>query len=152
MLHENLFLRVEVDKLNNEIEKYKMLNIRKETKKKLKYIRSKSVPASVRSTIKEIGTKVPDEHTNAVKIKENVTLETKIKNSDEHNRNKEKDTEIIIINPINSTRDDLEMVQVSENGSKTSSELSIASCLNLPSIRAASAPEITQSLYSYSNS
>lgn len=129
-----------------------MLDVRKETKKKLRYIRSKSTPPSIQTHSKVVDLKNNNNHSNKhdnvdeIKVKPNESKTIDVSNSSSEKFITEIQKELLI--SCNDNIDEtLEMVQVSDNGSKTSSDTSANDSLHLQEIETQSAPEIIPGLY-----
>lgn len=151
LLHENLCLHIEMDQLNFEIEKLKMLEICKETNQKLKYINSKSKSMQNLNTK---STKTQHLHTKNFKNQKERTQATETSRASKSQMNSKdksitsaahtkQDKKVININKMKDTIDDLnfDMIQISESNSKTCTDIKIEAS------RTQSAPEIAQNIY-----
>lgn len=148
-----------MDRLNFEIEKLKMLDICKETNKKLKYINSKS------KSMQNLNTKSSKSqhlHTkNCIKKPKERTQATELSRASKNQMNsKEKSTtpaahskqdkKVLNNNIVKDSIDDLnfDLVQISENNSKICTKIkNETSYLVTEAARTQSAPEIAQSIY-----
>lgn len=150
-MHENLLLRVEIDKLQGDLERYKMLDVRKETKKKLKYIRSRSMPPSIQTTTNN--TKSCEENHWEPSGREGLVEEQNfvhiriddIKNEAAHQL---EELKLGTTATFKKGKEDeaLDLIQISDNGSNESLESSSTELALRPS-RTLSSPEISRSLY-----
>lgn len=120
-----------------------MSDVRKETKKKLRYIRSKSTPPAIQKATQlsrdiqnnMILTDSTKHHQEKLQIRDEIVSKDSINNiKNTINDILVTESEMKILRNIKSDNiidEDMEMIQISDNGTKTSSEISINECLDL---------------------